>query len=110
MPHGHAPSESYSLLLTVLRNHQNNGSPTQIIFAVSPPQIKDIPFELFRVAKVLESDPCLATTQLICVYDPKWQDWIIQYLSRRFWEGNQYSPSISTNLTRIYPSYLLYLN
>lgn len=93
--------------ITALLKDGNNSS--KVVFSSDPSFLKKFPKSFLDNFLVLEDDPCEGKRQRICVYNQKWKSWMGQFLFDQFGSGIKEKP-ISSNLQRVYPSYLLYFS
>lgn len=107
-PSAHDKNESYEPLIQAL---QQSGS-VKVFMGVRYNQIAQIPESIKKLVGIIDSDSCMGATQIICTYNPSWQDWMPQVLASEFFSDygrRDDIPFISNNLPRSDPSYLVYL-
>jgi signal transduction histidine kinase len=85
---------------------------TQVLVSYPIYEIAGLPEEFRTKVKVLEGDDCGFDLQILCQFNPDWDDWIPQRLARELWvESEQGVPRnhVSDNLPHVRQSYLLNL-
>lgn len=108
------PKETnYNLFLNLHYKAKQMGK--NIYWAIHPPLIKNLPTDFRQEAFILEADPCESYIQIMCVFDNKWTNWIMQIIPTLYWQEakqdeNNFFPVLSTNLAPESPAYLLHYN
>lgn len=99
-------ASDYDPLLRVLERP----SRTKVFLGVLPNAVGRIPSEVRTRLPLLEGDPCQTGTQVLCIFDPQWSQWIMQAIPKIFWIhtlAEHDRPEVSEILPLRYPSYIL---
>ncbi len=108
------PKETnYNLFLDL--HKKAKGMAKDIFWGIHPPLIKNLAPDFRQQTFILEADPCESFIQIMCVYDKKWTNWIMQAIPTLYWqeanqEENRFFSALSTNLAPESPAYLLNYN
>lgn len=110
----HLFDEIYLLPLT--EAIRNSPSDSKVFFGMNPDHMESMPAEFAKTATLLDSGPCdeITEVQVECVYNRKWDDWIVQSVLNALGEEERAEddvPSwISMELSSSSPRYILNLN
>lgn len=86
---------------------------SRLYFVVHPTLYTSLPYTFRTKARLLEADPCDSSLQIFCVYDSVWNKWVMQKISKLYWNkrtSSQLFEPISLNLPPQSEAYLLYYN
>ncbi len=92
---------------------KQKSSNTNIFFGMHPDHIGSMPADFSKIAVMLDSGPCdeITETQIECVYNKKWDDWVVQSVINVLGENKQSDsvspPWISMELSSNSPRYIL---
>lgn len=107
----HRHEEDYAQLLQLHFLAKRRGQA--IYWVILPKLAKYLPATFREHAHILAADPCQWGLQITCVYNPRWNEWIIQHLGTRLAAPPLAELSktavISSNLPRALQAYLLFL-
>lgn len=107
----HLFDEVYMLPLTETLKQQSR--KPNIFFGMHPDHIGSMPAEFSKIAVMLDSGPCdeITEIQIECVYNRKWDDWVVQSVINALGENKQSDevspPWISLELSSNSPRYIL---
>jgi hypothetical protein len=107
----HLFDEIYMLPLT--ETLKQKSEETNIFFGMHPDHIGSMPAEFSKIAVMLDSGPCdeITEIQIECVYNKKWDDWVVQSVINVLGENNRKDeiapPWISMELSSNSPRYIL---
>jgi len=107
----HLFDEIYLLPLT--ETLKQKSGDTNIFFGMHPDHIASMPIDFSKTATMLDSAPCDEVTdiQIECVYNRKWDDWIVQSVINALGENTReetVTPAwVSMELSSNSPRYIL---
>jgi signal transduction histidine kinase len=87
----------------------------KVLIASHPKQVRRLRLLFGEPIQIAEADPCQDETQLLCIYNPEWRQWLGQILIQDLWLSQHNAlaklpAKISANVPRMKPAYLLHLN
>ncbi len=106
-PHG----SHYEPLYPIIEKARKLG--IELYFVVHPTLMTSLPPRFREQAQVLEADPCDSSLQILCVYDPGWDKWVMQKISSLYGRHSSHSrilEPITHNLPPQSLAHLLYYN
>lgn len=103
-------------MLPVLEAVQSVPKDVHVYFGMNPDHMDSMPSDFSKAATLLDSGPCdeVIEIQIECVYNRKWNDWMVQSVLNALGEDNRKegeTPSwISLELSSNSPRYILNLS